>query len=510
MLPIIFAIPSDLGVAILQDWLFCTKSLVALDTASARSSRSAYLALVRSPGLLLAHVALQDHPMNCVQWFNTRHMAVRSLHMTVDCLQAAIQLACLPTVSELSVQSTNSMPETFGVLLRHMPGLLSLSAKDHRDAMPYSWRPPVPADWLDAPLITHLSRTLQDLHLDDNAVIDGDMLLLLATHCHQVRSLIFTTGFIPANTLTVAFGERTFPVLQIMTMNYADSAISAFDNNVVEVLCRAHPMLRKLTLHPAALAVTPQACASALTHCPHFEYFTGGRVEFSVRNFGYQLGLWIDGFYLKAAFESITAARYCRYPVTGFEIRYQISNADVLALISVGSRLTTVCLILNANVTNHTIQSLFKECSLLTTIKLSNCAGLSDDTLMVLADCWQHRTADLHLSLIAGRSFTDAGMCYLLEHTGAQLHVLVLNGCNLLSRATVQAIGAHCHHLQELAMGSTAICAGDLLRYLVEPNALPHLRKLEINEEVASPLRACVVRWKDVHKRWKALLRIPF
>lgn len=62
-MPILFDLPTDVSLSILMDWLGDIKSLMALDSASARSVRGAYLELVRDPVyVLMEELSFEESP----------------------------------------------------------------------------------------------------------------------------------------------------------------------------------------------------------------------------------------------------------------------------------------------------------------------------------------------------------------------------------------------------------------------------------------------------------------
>lgn len=78
----LFALPTDLSLSILQDWLADVTCLTALDAAAGRSVRSEYLGLVAHPAFVLpAAIVITESKLSLktIAWINTRVIKLSAL-----------------------------------------------------------------------------------------------------------------------------------------------------------------------------------------------------------------------------------------------------------------------------------------------------------------------------------------------------------------------------------------------------------------------------------------------
>lgn len=106
-MPILFDLPSDIALAVLMVWLGDTRSLVSLDSASARSVRCAYLGLIRHPAFAISEIfAIKDDigvATAIRYWIGNRGVKIRVIHATAKAMKhvTLISYECLSAVSSL-------------------------------------------------------------------------------------------------------------------------------------------------------------------------------------------------------------------------------------------------------------------------------------------------------------------------------------------------------------------------------------------------------------------------
>lgn len=83
---VFFALPTDLCLAILRDWVDTFSDLASLDAACARSVRWSYLALTRHPACVLPYPLTLSDQMDhnsCARWINTRMVKLVSISVVL-------------------------------------------------------------------------------------------------------------------------------------------------------------------------------------------------------------------------------------------------------------------------------------------------------------------------------------------------------------------------------------------------------------------------------------------
>lgn len=135
-MPILFDLPTDVSVCILMEWLADTRTLLSLDSASARSTRKAYLALVRDSRFLMPQsISFRKKVSDIRHWVTSRGVKIRAMFVHASTLKQMTRISyeCLSTVKSLTMSSSmGHQPdmESFRILLRLLPSLTSLTLRN--------------------------------------------------------------------------------------------------------------------------------------------------------------------------------------------------------------------------------------------------------------------------------------------------------------------------------------------------------------------------------------------
>lgn len=217
MMNALFALPSDLSISILQDWLSDIKFIVALDIAAARSVRKDYLGLVAHPSFVFAApvtlLKTDTSTLEQVIWINNRMLKMSSLHSDLanlhHCTRISFYLLQHVRILTLSTIHNKKFPEkspldcaSFHTLLKLLPALITIDMRDVRpSSCDYistlaSCGLPLKRLVLD-PLINSCDKvnsltvavgnTIETLDLGSDRQVGAATLCALASNCHQLK-----------------------------------------------------------------------------------------------------------------------------------------------------------------------------------------------------------------------------------------------------------------------------------------------------------------------------------
>lgn len=550
MMSILFDLPSDLSISILREWLVDLKSIVALDSAAARSVRRDYLGMISHRNFVLMD-SMQDEidATEYVHWVNYRSMKLGSLSFNAAHLEvvAKISFFLLEPVRELLLTSLWGDDEeedddevleqfsdcaTLYGLLKLLPSLTSvdmstLKPVDNKYLTKLRLSGlPLKNLILDNDietcdgtkrLLKALHTTLEALVLGTNRKIDAAMLQSIASTCRNIKVLEFTCGDISISNLTTALASSHLSRLERLTVLNRGSTV--LSDELALAIFQHHRILTAFVAEDAPISIA--TCATGMEICANISCLVTGSVGFEVRKpklmhpkfaeiqLSQQNGVIHDSHVLSTNVNKIF--QLCKTPLysLSFQETGLIEDNDLIEVIKMaGKDVRMFGGFLNATANdNVVVQHLCENFPLLETFAVHNWDCVTDDGLIRMADSFKHlKTIYLH-SDFATR-ITDFGMSYLLHKMGSSLESLVLNAdFEKLTTATLLTIIEVCTSLTTLGLIKTAgITIDSLTTHLIVPNALPTLTSLQVEAADVENLRA-TLSLLHVDERWAAMLK---
>lgn len=342
-MPLLFNLPTDVALSILMDWVGDSKSLVALETASARSMRPSYLALIRDPAFTLPDVVVfecnSSHLSDKIDWINGRSVNIRAILAFASTLKdlLTVRSECLSTVHDLTLASdvkSKGISKRFRAVLELLPSLTvldmgafrttakdlaALAAMHHLRLRGLVLKEDSPHGGHVGSLINAFGSTLEVLNLGEADCVDTATLHLLTSTCQNMTHLSLACEDMSPEALVAAFGGK-LPLLVKLEVIMGP----VVNDEVVLALCAGRPNLECISADMGLSSV-----AVVLSHCPLIREVDTDTVKFhtvfeaadsrdEVEVPYYVLDLrgpFPSTAYLRAAFEAIKRAPHFKHKV---------------------------------------------------------------------------------------------------------------------------------------------------------------------------------------------------
>lgn len=531
----LFALPSDLSISILREWLGDIKSITSLDIAAAKSVRAEWLDLVAHPTFILISPLVLDTGTNWVDvvlWVNTRMIKLNDLAVAVGNLPFCLKIryASLATVSRMAMRSNPEANEIsdVGIFKRLLTLLPSLTAIGLFGFIPTdssylavlaSSGLPLKHVELDNTLetcdnvhllITAICKSVQGLMLGDRRQVDVDLLHHISTCCHEIERIHFVCNGVNEQTIISCFGSQSLPLLQGLVIDDISGSATLSDD-AARAIFQHHPMLVYLMAVKSTASL--EVCTDAFTCCPELVRLVTAAYELIVDD---------DEQYCKISFnngilvndamsfgEELARISSSKYPIKQLLTDPVIfADDDLLSAVSgVGSYLSILTWTLNNSPNDDNIvQQVSLLCPGLETVKIFDCESLSDLAARMIADNFRSLSS-LHLA--GATMITDFGYCYLLFKLGERLRSLCFWHCPGLTDAILLPLLTACTQLTTLGVRNCGITSIALRDQLIIPNRLPLLRELQVDATAFNTLHAYVANANNgADGRWAKMLAV--
>lgn len=470
----LFALPADISLTILADWLGRLIDLVRLDAACTGRVRPAYLALIREltvPDRFAsrAHLHKDMDSAGCVKWINTRMLRIR--YLCVDAAGAAsgtmINSRCLSKVSSFQIHSqapVNTL--TLKKLLDLLPALTSFDAScfqavDEGYLQVLANRPvtlqvlylaPTMGDGSNLPLIFNsYGATLVTIDLG-GALIEDALLAEMSATCHALVNIELHAQLLTNNAVLAHFASSAFPCL--MRLNLKDEASQGvYPDTALIAICRAHPHLTYLKLQ-GKFSTSFTSCAVVLSLCPQIDFIRTSAYKYDVQKHCSlhvyartpETVLCAELRRIIAAHRAVNMFNYCYMGVSDscFDEILDICGGE--ALLSLSLTLDGVC--------SATLCRLALLCPNMNSIAFYSCTTVCDAFLKAVADNCRKLTM---FTVLGAELITNQGMEHFLQAVGANLTFLNVAECVQLTDITMASVKAHCPKLKFLFTAGTGV-----------------------------------------------------
>lgn len=533
-----FALPADISLDILGNWLGNLHSLTRLDVACARSVRQAYTSLLQGQLLMPHSISLCSSQLlpadlsSCIQWLNSRRVRLESLCVDAAALAAVcvhLDGDCVERITRFQMTSMGMTVDlkALSMILSRLPRLTSFDATAYCAAddeyltilaaaagcMPSPYR--LQKVMLDQHysctnlflLVEAFRESLQVLDLGGRKLNDSQFSVLCQSCC-QLRELSLDAAKLSADALADNLASsNALPSLESLVLENSAADVTQVPSSVLLDMCRHHPRLTRCVDY-CIFATTLSCCAQILACCPMMTTLQTSAFAFTVTdsNSGRCCELEVldedHEDLLRTELRSIAAVS--RYPIASIsDDQKGIGSAGVRAIVEVcGSSLHTLSLDLLDDVDTELLQCLASTCNAVQALTLHgrSCLNLNDAFLQAIAD---HCTMLTQFSLVGSRVVTNDGMQYMLQQIGHRLTNLSVMNCVQLSNPMLMQAVSCCLMLTHLQIFGTGITMVAIRELLILPDALKKLIVFNVDRDLLASIHATV----SETSRWRAISR---